>query len=112
MVGTTPGSALCDLYRIDHVGTSGSLAMMNIQRRIFNLSEDVITGAYAPVTRTKSGAWVLTANYNAEPVTGTACIDTLAGIVLSDLDVETAPSYALCIDAYGCLVKVEVGDCP
>jgi len=111
--GSDVGSALCDIYRIEKSGSDGTLKTLNIERRVFNLSESTITGSYAPVTRTKSGAWLFTAAYNenTDTGTGTDCISSLDGHVLDDLAVETAPAYVLGVDSNGCLVKIEVDEC-
>ena len=52
--GTTPGNEECDLYRIQ----DGELSSIGITRKIYNLSTDRIEASYAPVMRTKSGAWI------------------------------------------------------
>lgn len=109
--GSTPGAAECDIYRLIVEGTAGSLATMNMTRLVFNLSSEAVTGSYVPVTRTKSGAWIITSAYN-ELATGTAsCTSSLDGITLLDLDTDTSPGYVLGLDSSGCLVKIEVGTC-
>jgi len=53
---TTPGSAVCDIYRIDPL--TPSITEVGIEREIFNVSEDEIEEGYVPVLRTKGGPWI------------------------------------------------------
>jgi len=39
------------------------------------------------------------------------CINRIGGVILSNLPVDTNPSYALGIDSTGCLVLIPIGSC-
>lgn len=51
----TPGSAVCDLYRIL---PDGSLERIGISKTVYNLSEITITEEWVPIARLKGGQWV------------------------------------------------------
>jgi hypothetical protein len=56
--GTTPGSAICDIYRIDPL--TPSIEQVGTDREVFNVGVDNVLEGYAPIVKTKSGAWVVT----------------------------------------------------
>ena len=67
--GDIPGSAICNLYRINHdfgatTGTSDDdyaelLAISGGQKRIYNLHSSPVTAKYVAVVKTKSGKWIV-----------------------------------------------------
>lgn len=54
--GTTPGSATCDIYRINPL--TPSIDQVGTSREVFNVTSSDIGEGYIPVVKTKGGAWV------------------------------------------------------
>ncbi len=75
-VGTVPGVAECDVYRLTRSATGYTMDLVRgLTRDVVNLSSTAArANSYAAVTREKYGAWVLSAASNAvEPVSGGSC---------------------------------------
>lgn len=110
-----PGQATCNIYRIDRSGTSGAtvVAVSGLSKTVYNLSTSRIESRYCLVQQLGSGVYVTFDNGATELTgTGTACVSVLDGVDLSELPVESSPSYVLGLDSMGCLVRIPVGSCP
>lgn len=115
--GDSPGSATCDIYRIQ---PNGKLQSMGITRKVYNISTDWIEKTYTIVQRLRSGRWVAEGDDSPDDYgtgtgtgtgTGDSCVTALDGVTLSNLAVDSSPLYALGIDSTGCLVLIPIGSC-
>jgi hypothetical protein len=55
-----PGSATCDIYKIDTSDTPELVAISGLDKTVYNLSEMKVPQRWILVTRTKGGQWIVT----------------------------------------------------
>ncbi len=72
LVGKTPGSDTCDIYKI---GTDGDLAAVtSFEKEVFNLSAEILPQEFIPVERTKYGKWITPKPATSTPAVLRKCV--------------------------------------
>lgn len=134
-----PGSAVCEIYKIDQTTTPPRMEYAGHSQTIYNISTQKVETAYTPVTRDKYGTWITNPGLgDGDEVCGTGsgtgtgtgtggegeqgtgsgtgtgdiadCIWEINDIHLEDLQVVTDPDVILGL-RHGCIVLVDVGAC-
>lgn len=120
--GDTPGSGLCDIYRL--VEDSGKRLYKVLENQtVYNLSREVVDG-WTLVHRDKFGEWytagIVTSDLSniddtgtdTDAGTGTGYCYDIPGVDFDLLPTEASPSYVLGINSRDCLVRVPLSTCP
>lgn len=108
--GDTPGSATCQIYKID---SSGVLVDAGFSLTVYNLSREPIDSKYVPVYKTKFGKWVAHTEEEYGTGTGTGTGTAVCEwLNIDNIPTTGTPLYILAMDGAGCLYKVLVSECP
>jgi hypothetical protein len=117
--GDTPGSGLCDIYRL--VEDSGKRLYKVLESQtVYNLSRESLSD-WTLVHRDKFGEWYTsgivptatdeTTGTDSDVGTGTSYCYGIPGVDFGLIPVEDEPSYVLGISSGGCLVRILTGNC-